>query len=1071
MGTAAVITLVLGVLLFTSVKQVSADRAVAIGNGPSGSQCSTIFFGSGRDYLDRDLVRMNPDGTGKVGLLPEGMFAFFEDFSPDGRTVLFKRQYDGSGYGDLYLVNSDGSNLRQLTNVGRDSDASFSPDGSNVLFARESSTTLYDKGFWTINTDGSELTQIASDAPQRNPIFSPSGNRIYFVRSIWLDNIYLSTEIFSMNPSGTGVTQLTQNLLHRGNEFLAFNHNGSKLVFVNSDQYDTESTLEIMNPDGTGRTTLHDAPGRLLLFPRFSPDGNTIVVSGGPYAIKGGFSERDIHLINIDGTNFRTLVDEEPGFFSYSPLFSLDGTKIFFNSTRDVEPGSQRSQVYRIAIDGSGLTNISNFHSPLAVDHFEGVVFADWDGDGVGDSCDNCRLVENPDQIDTDGDGLGDACDPDDDNDGILDEDDNCPLVYNPDQADIDGDGIGDACDPDNDNDGVEDEFDNCRLTYNPYRVAFASGRILGRSEIYTMNTDGTGLIRFVSASVSQNPSYDRTGSKIVFSSNRLNSRYEIYSINASGLGGATRLTNRVGGAHTPSFSPDGTKITFRASWDDGTNNIYTMNADGTNQLKITENENSFSGIAFNPVYNHNGSRIMFDSQRGVIGAGSWDIYTVAPDGSDEIRLTNADGQDHQAKYSRDGGKIVFISDRDGLGQNGEIYIMNANGSEQTRITNSTATESNPAFSADGRSIVFTANYGGDLELYQMNIDGTGLVQLTDTTGTNSQPSMAPQLDSDGDGLGNACDNCPFVANPDQLDSDKDGAGDACDNCIDIPNPDQLDSDSDGFGNDCDNCMFVANPDQLDTDADGVGDACDNCPLIANPDQQDSDFDGIGDACDPSFDIYTFEGEDSFVATSDAIVTFSNVTKGGITSFVTIDGSGETLPTGFTLCPDCPAYDITTTAEYTPPVTVCFAVPPTVSDPIYVALRLLHGEDGVYVDRTTHRFTDKFGTRFVCGVVNSLSPFLLASTLIPTSAGVSVSGRITTISGSAIRGVSVTLADPEGNKRRTVTGSFGYYTFDNVETGRNYVISVNDRRYRFAQPSRMISVFDELTDVDFIAIE
>jgi hypothetical protein len=59
-----------------------------------------------------------------------------------------------------------------------------------------------------------------------------------------------------------------------------------------------------------------------------------------------------------------------------------------------------------------------------------------------------------------------------------------------------------------------------------------------------------------------------------------------------------------------------------------------------------------------------------------------------------------------------------------------------------------------------------------------------------------------------------------------------------------------VDSDGDGVCDADDNCPAVPNPDQSDKDKDGVGDVCDNCPDVANPGQEDSNGNGIGDACE-----------------------------------------------------------------------------------------------------------------------------------------------------------------------------------------------------------------------------
>lgn len=86
----------------------------------------------------------------------------------------------------------------------------------------------------------------------------------------------------------------------------------------------------------------------------------------------------------------------------------------------------------------------------------------------------------------------------------------------------------------------------------------------------------------------------------------------------------------------------------------------------------------------------------------------------------------------------------------------------------------------------------------------------------------------------------------------------------------------------------------------------------------------------------------------------------------------------------------------------------------------------------------------------------------------PTAASVSISGRVLTDGGLGIRNVRVTLAGNSLTSPRTaLTSSMGYFTFDNIDAGQTYVISIISKRYGFAQPSQIISVTDSVADLVF----
>lgn len=84
--------------------------------------------------------------------------------------------------------------------------------------------------------------------------------------------------------------------------------------------------------------------------------------------------------------------------------------------------------------------------------------------------------------------------------------------------------------------------------------------------------------------------------------------------------------------------------------------------------------------------------------------------------------------------------------------------------------------------------------------------------------------SSQPPPDTDKDGIPDSTDNCPRYANADQKDSDGDGLGDICEEV------DPKDRDGDGFLNENDNCPDRSNPDQLDNDNDNIGNQCDADP-------------------------------------------------------------------------------------------------------------------------------------------------------------------------------------------------------------------------------------------------
>jgi hypothetical protein len=103
--------------------------------------------------------------------------------------------------------------------------------------------------------------------------------------------------------------------------------------------------------------------------------------------------------------------------------------------------------------------------------------------------------------------------------------------------------------------------------------------------------------------------------------------------------------------------------------------------------------------------------------------------------------------------------------------------------------------------------------------------------------------------------------------------------------------------------------------------------------------------------------------------------------------------------------------------------------------------------------------------------VSSFSRWTGAGPLAPTAADVSLSGRVTTADGRGVTNAVIVLTgNALAQPMMVKTGSFGYYRFDNLEAGETYIVTVNSKRFIFSVPSRVVSVPDNVSNIDFVAM-
>ena len=127
---------------------------------------------------DLEIYSMNPDGTGVTPLTDNELTNDGHPvWSPDGSEIAFHGDPNESGVFEIFVMDADGSNPRQLTDLGGTNwDPAWSPDGATLVFSHlDDIWHLY-----LVNADGSNLRELADAGDGWKPAWSPDGSRIAF---------------------------------------------------------------------------------------------------------------------------------------------------------------------------------------------------------------------------------------------------------------------------------------------------------------------------------------------------------------------------------------------------------------------------------------------------------------------------------------------------------------------------------------------------------------------------------------------------------------------------------------------------------------------------------------------------------------------------------------------------------------------------------------------------------------------------------------------------------------------------------------------------------------------------
>jgi TolB protein len=330
--------------LILSVSIFISCSAMGSSDDDNGANQSLIAFSARTDRGGIDIYTVRPNGKALVRMTATLHHSVSNKavWSPDRSLIAFQSSSESLGPSQIYLMNSDGSNITQLTNGYANKAPSWSPDGRFLVFGRQISMGSA-KGKSLDKTQiikydlehHSEERIITSDETVSSPVWSPQGDSIMY---LYATKYGVGDGLFVIDQNGKNARKIGP---YGGEDSFSWSPDGNQIASVVSDD-DGRTHLAVMNNDGSD---LNIVGGECCgaQSPSWSPDGNTIVFT----AKWGDECCWEIFTVRPDGSNLTQITTSDRG--DYEPRWSPDSSKLVFKS---------KGRLWVINVDGEDLRQI-----------------------------------------------------------------------------------------------------------------------------------------------------------------------------------------------------------------------------------------------------------------------------------------------------------------------------------------------------------------------------------------------------------------------------------------------------------------------------------------------------------------------------------------------------------------------------------------------------------------------------------------------------------------------------------------------------------------------------------------